>query len=62
MSFPVLMAGAVKATMNVHMLIHLPSCVVQWGPLWGYSCFPFESMNGQLKLLFHDSHDMTKQV
>lgn len=53
----------IKATaMNVHMLQHLPNCVQYWGPLWVYSCFHFENMNGTLKSLFHGTRNMTKQV
>lgn len=48
--------------MNVHLFQHLPECVKWWGPLWVYSSFHFESMNGQLKSLFHGTRDMTKQV
>ena len=36
-------------TMNIHLLRHIVDCVRNWGPLWGYSCFSFESMNGHLK-------------
>ena len=53
----------VKATsMNVHLLQHLPECVRLWGPLWSYSCFHFENLNGYIKSLFHGTRDMTKQV
>ena len=38
-------------TMNVHCLIHLSKIVRNWGPLWAYSCFGFESMNGHLTRL-----------
>lgn len=48
--------------MNVHMLQHLPNCVQYWGPLWVYSCFHFENMNGTLKSLFHGTRNMTKQM
>lgn len=48
--------------MNVHMLSHLHHCVLNWGPLWAYSCFSFEGMNGHLKQMFHGSQDMTKQM
>ncbi|XP_021363193.1 uncharacterized protein LOC110456660 [Mizuhopecten yessoensis] len=34
--------------LNVHNLSHLPDCVRKWGPLWAYSCFGFESANGEL--------------
>ena len=32
-------------TANVHHLLHLPH---DFGPLFGYSCFPFEGLNGHL--------------
>lgn len=54
--------GEHNAPMNVHLLIHICDCVKMWGPLWCYSCFTFETMNGHLKKLFHGTRDMTKQV
>ena len=51
-----------NVTMNVHLVSHLADCVQNWGPLWSYTCFVFESMNGHLKKLFHGTRDMTKQV
>ena len=41
-------------TINVHSLLHLPHVVKKLGPLWGHSCFPFESINGQLLNFFMD--------
>lgn len=54
--------GVKSVTMNVHLLSHVAECVYNWGPLWCYSCFSFESMNREVKLMFHGSQDMTKQV
>ena len=54
-------AGEKSTTMNIH-LSHLVDCVRNWGPLWSYSRFVYETMNGQLKKLFHGSRDMTKQA
>lgn len=34
---------------NVHLLIHLCECVRNYGPLWTFSLFNFEDMNGVLK-------------
>ena len=48
--------------MNVHILLHIANCVRFWGRLWAYSAFSFENMNGQLKLLFHGTKNMSKQV
>lgn len=35
-------------TYNTHLLIHLVDSAIEWGPIWGYSLYPFESMNGKL--------------
>ena len=37
-----------QMTMNVHQLLHLPQIVLNFGPLYVYSCFAFEGMNGSL--------------
>ncbi len=54
--------GENGCTMNVHMLKHIPQCVQNWGPLWAYSCFSFESINGHLKKHFHGTRCMNAQV
>ena len=48
--------------MNLHQLKHLPFHVKNWGPVWAYSCFGFESVNGAVKKLFHGTRDMSEQV
>ena len=35
-------------TANLHHLLHLPEIVSNFGPLYVYSCFPFENQNGKL--------------
>lgn len=40
--------GKENMTYNAHILVHMVDHVGQWGPLWGYSAFPFEAMNGRL--------------
>jgi hypothetical protein len=54
--------SAEKCSMNVHILCHLTDCVKNWGPIWCYSCFAFETRNGDIKRLFHGSRDMSKQM
>lgn len=49
-------------TMNVHMVRHITECVRNWGPMWAYSCFSFESMNGQLRRLHHGTRNMNVNV
>lgn len=45
--------GDTSCLINVHNLIHLVPLVKQWGPLWVYSCFGYENMNGHLKEMEH---------
>eukprot|EP00732_Lithocolla_globosa_P000935 Lithocolla_globosa_v1_NODE_372_length_4260_cov_144.514388.p1 type:complete len:466 gc:universal NODE_372_length_4260_cov_144.514388:4075-2678(-) len=40
--------GKVHCTMNIHNVRHLAQSVLENGPLWVSSCFPYESMNGSL--------------
>lgn len=49
-------------TLNMHSLIHLPQCVEDLGPLWVYSCFPFEDANGTLLELFHGTQNVEMQI
>ena len=49
-------------TMNVHSLIHLTECVRRWGPLWCYSIFGFENMNGFLKRQCHSTKNVLPQM
>ena len=48
--------------MKIHQLIHLGECVRDWGPLWSFSCFPFESMNSVLKDHFNGTKNMNSNV
>ena len=47
---------------NVHNFEHLASFVQKLGPLWAWSCFPFESMNGTLLSGVHGTGDVCRQV
>jgi hypothetical protein len=49
-------------TLNMHSLLHLPDCVEDLGPLWIYSCFPFENVNGHLMELFHGTQNVELQI
>lgn len=43
-------------TLNLHNIgEHLSSYVRKLGPLWAWSCFPFEDMNGSLLEQVHGS-------
>ena len=54
--------GERVCTANMHILIHLPQFVRDWGPLWGYSCFGFESMNGHLRKSCHGTGYVLPQL
>lgn len=47
---------------NLHQLLHLPDVVQDLGPLWVYSCFSFEGMNGELVKLFHGTQHPQIQI
>lgn len=49
--------GQAAVTMNVHILRHYGSSVLQCGPLWSYSLFAFEKNIGTLKKSVYNSTD-----
>lgn len=54
--------GSNHMTYNVHLLTHLPDCVLENGPLWAYSNFHFESNNGALKKFVCGTSDVIHQT
>ncbi|XP_011686450.1 PREDICTED: uncharacterized protein LOC105449147 [Wasmannia auropunctata] len=54
--------GVRNMSMNVHQLLHLPDVVLDLGPLWVYSCFFLEDLNGKLSKLIHGSRHAGLQV
>ena len=54
--------GDTACLINVHNLIHLVPLVKQWGPLWAYSCFGFENMNGHINKMFHGTRQILSQL
>lgn len=54
--------GKENMTMNVHSLLHLVDCVKNFGPLFCYSMFPFESYNGLLKRFVVAPTDVLYQI
>ena len=49
-------------TLNFHLLLHLPENVRQLGPIWGYSCFPYEDANGFLMKLVKGTQSVHSQL
>lgn len=54
--------GRSKMTMNVHLLSHLPECVIALGPLWAYSMFALESNNGILGRFHKANRDLVAEL
>lgn len=54
--------GARHYTANIHNLVHLCDNVRDAGPLWAFSCFPFEDKNGFLLKLFHGTQNVAFQI
>jgi len=42
-----------KMTANVHNLLHVAHCCRMFGPLWCFSCFPFEACNKEILAFIH---------
>jgi len=38
--------GPEIATPNMHMHLHIKECLLDYGPLYSFWCFPFERLNG----------------
>lgn len=49
-------------TANLHSLEHTVSVVQLWGPLWSYSMFSFENLNGYLGRTFHGTQKIVCQM
>ena len=49
-------------TANFHMLAHICDCVQDWGPLWCYSTFGFENLNGYLRKYAHGTGNILLQL
>lgn len=49
-------------TINVHLLLHLPDLVEKLGPLWVFTCFPLEALNGEILNLVHGTRWAEKQI
>ena len=47
-------------TINNHLLLHLCHDAKKWGPLWAFSAFGFESMNGHLTGHIHSPYRLAE--
>ncbi|XP_071651097.1 uncharacterized protein [Temnothorax longispinosus] len=49
-------------TFNIHQLIHISESVLNWGPLWSHSTFPFESANKDILQAIHCAKGVNLQI
>ena len=49
-------------TINMHSLEHIVAVVRLWGPLWSYSMFTFENLNGYLGKTYHGTYRIVYQM
>lgn len=54
--------GSSYMSANLHQLLHLPQCVQDLGPLWVYSCFKFEDLNGKIIQMCHGTKKPELQI
>ncbi|EFN72341.1 hypothetical protein EAG_12648, partial [Camponotus floridanus] len=47
---------------NVHLLLHIPNSVKDFGALWAWSAFPYESYNSVLRNMLHSSQIILQQI
>ena len=58
-----LLYGDANCSLNVHNVgAHLVTYVQSWGPLWAWSCFPFEDLNGALLERVHGTGNQCRQL
>ncbi|CAL1685139.1 unnamed protein product [Lasius platythorax] len=57
-----LLYGIEFCSINLHQLLHLPDCVRNLGPLWAYTCYEYEDINGQLLKLIHGTSHIDSQI
>lgn len=47
---------------NIHLLTHIPEYILNYGALWAWSAFPFESYNSVIKHLFSGTQCIPDQI
>lgn len=54
--------GVKNCSINVHLIIHLPKCVLALGPLWANDCFRYEDLNGQYLNVINGTRHIDSQI
>ncbi len=54
--------GERHMTYNIHLLGHIPRCILLFGPMWGHNSFSYESKNRHILQLCRSPHHLPYQV
>lgn len=54
--------GLQFCSINIHQLRHLPDNVMKLGPLWVFSCYQYENLNGLFLTLVHGTGHIETQI
>ena len=54
--------GKPICTPNMHLHLHIKECALDFGPIYGYWCFPFERYNGMLGNYSTNKKDIENQI
>lgn len=54
--------GETHMTINIHLLMHITSCIQRLGPTWTHSCFSYESLNSKLMDGVHGTKYFLEQI
>lgn len=57
-----LLYGERYLSFNVHLLLHLPGYIEDWGALWASSAFYFEGGNSKLRKIFNGTRSVINQI
>ena len=57
-----LLYGIRNMSFNLHQLLHCTDCVSRWGPLWVYSAYDFENLNGKLLQMYNGTRFVDLQI
>ena len=54
--------GEHNCTPNMHLHMHLKSCLLDYGPVYAFWCFPFERFNGKLNSYHTNKRSVEVQI
>ncbi|XP_029162383.1 uncharacterized protein LOC114933966 isoform X1 [Nylanderia fulva] len=54
--------GAMFMNYNIHLMLHIPKAVKQFGALWAWSTFPYEDFNHTIQSLFNGTQYIPEQI